>query len=300
VTETFGTITLVGEAVAAPTRRALRRFARNRLAVAAALVLVLLVLFAFAGPWLWRWDHRVHAEIPSDLAPRWSHPFGTTRAGHDLLGQVMRGTQQSLKIGALTALLTAVVGTAWGALAGYYRGWVDSVLMRIVDVMLVLPLLVVVLVLAGPSGTTWWHVALVVGCFASAGTARIIRGVALAVREREFVEAARALGASDLRILVRHVVPHTTSYVVIDALFAATGAILIEAALSFVGFGISAPDTSLGLQVANAETAVTTRPWLFYFPGGFLIALCLVINLAGDGLRDALDPRNDLRRRDGA
>lgn len=277
---------------ARPARRALRRFARNRAAVASAGVLVLVVLVAYVGPLLWTWDHRVHAEIPSDLSPRWSHPFGTSRAGHDLLGQVMRGTQLSLQVGALAAVLAAALGTAWGAVAGYYRGWLDGVLMRIVDVVLVLPLLVVVLVLAGEStGTAWWHVAVVVGLFGFAGTARIVRGVVLSVREHEFVEAAKSVGASDLRVLVRHVLPHTLGYVVVDGTIAASAAILIEAALSFVGFGVAAPDASLGLLVANAQTAVTTRPWLFYIPGGLLVVLCLAIQLAGDGLRDALDPR---------
>jgi peptide/nickel transport system permease protein len=293
VAEAFGTAALPLDArTARSTPRAVRRFGANRVAVASAGVLALLVLFAYVGPLLWRWDYRVHAEIPSDLSPRWSHPFGTTGAGHDLLGQVMRGTRLSLQVGELAAALTALLGTVWGAVAGYCRGWVDSVLMRIIDVILVVPLLVVVLVLAGgSSGTHWWYVAIVVGLFGFAGTARIVRGVVLSVREQEFVEAARSVGASAPRVLLRHVLPHTLGYVVVDATIAASAAILIEAALSFVGFGVVAPDTSLGLLVANAQTAVTTRPWLFYFPGAFLVVLCLAIQLAGDGVRDALDPR---------
>lgn len=291
--EAFGpaALTLDGAPVR-PAQRAWRRFTANRLAVGATVVLALLVAFAFVGPLLWTWDHRVHPEIPSDLSPRWSHPFGTSRAGHDLLGQVLRGTRVSLQVGALAAVLTVVLGGAWGAVAGYYRGWVDSVLMRVVDVLLVLPLLVVVLVLAGGStGTSWWSVAVVVGVFGAAGTARVVRGVVLSVRERPFIEAAQSMGASDLRVLARHVVPHAAGYLVIDGMIAATAAILVEAALSFVGFGITAPDTSLGLLVANAQTAVTTRPWLFYFPGGFLVVVGLAIQLVGDGVRDAIDPR---------
>jgi peptide/nickel transport system permease protein len=293
VAEAFGTAALALDVpMAGSTRRALRRFGANRLAVAGAGVLALLVLFAYVGPLLWRWDNGVHAEIGSDLSPQWSHPFGTSGAGHDLLGQVMRGTRLSLQVGALAAALTALFGTVWGAVAGYCRGWVDSVLMRMIDVILVVPLLVVVLVLAGESsGATWWYVAIVVGLFGFAGTARIVRGVVLSVREQEFVEAARSMGASAPRVLFRHVLPYTLGYVVVDATIAASAAILIEAALSFVGFGVVAPDTSLGLLVANAQTAVTTRPWLFYFPGGFLVVLCLSIQLAGDGVRDALDPR---------
>lgn len=273
------------------------RFLANRVAVVATVVLVLLVAFAFLGPLLWTWDHRVHAAIPSDLSPRWSHPFGTTRAGNDLLGQVMRGTQQSLKVGAVAGVMTAVLGGAWGAAAGYAGGWVDAVLMRIVDVVLVVPLLLVVLVLAGSSsGTTWWHVAVVVGGFGWAATARVVRAVTLSVGEEPFVAAAQALGASPARVVARHIVPHTLPFVVIDAMIGATAAILVEAAMSFVGFGIVAPDTSLGLLVANAQTSVSTRPWLFYVPGGVLAVLCLAINLVGDGVRDALDPRAELRR----
>jgi peptide/nickel transport system permease protein len=156
----------------------------------------------------------------------------------------------------------------------------------------VLPLLVVVLVLAGgPDPTSWVHVAAVVGVFGAAGTARVARSVALVVRERPFVEAARSMGAGDLRVLARHVVPHTARYLVLDGMIAATSAILVEAALSFVGFGTTTPDTSLGLLVAGAQTAVTARPWLFWFPGGFLVVLCLAIQLVGDGARDAVDPR---------
>lgn len=273
-------------------RRAVGRFGRHRLAMGSLVVLVLLAGFAFVGSLVWPYGHTLQRDIPPDRPPSLTHPFGTTRAGHDVMGQVMRGTQQSLKVGFLAAAMTTGIGTAWGAVAGFYRGWVDRVLMRVVDVVLMVPLLVVVLVLAGASrGTTWLHVAVTIGLFGWAGTARVVRGVVLSLREEEFVDAARVTGASDLRVIARHVLPNTVGVVIVDGTLVVAAAILLEAALSFLGLGITAPDTSLGLLVESARGAVFTRPWLFYIPGAFLVVLCLAVNFVGDGLRDALHPR---------
>jgi peptide/nickel transport system permease protein len=170
--------------------------------------------------------------------------------------------------------------------------------MRTVDVLIIVPLLAVVLVLASAfKGTTWYHVALIIGSFGWLSTARVVRGLTLSLREQEFVEAARALGASDRRIILRHLVPNTFGVIIVDATLVIAIAILIEAALSFIGFGITIPDTSLGLLIQNAQSAVFTRPWLFYIPGAFLIVICLTINFIGDGLRDALDPKQQTVRR---
>lgn len=279
-------------------RMVVTRFLRHRVAVASLVVFVLIVLFAFVGPLLWQWDHTINREIPSDQPPSWDHPFGTTRAGQDVMGQVMRGTQQTLKVGFLVALLSTGIGATWGAIAGFYRGRVDSVMMRIVDVIIVIPILVVVLVLAGfTRGTTWLSVALIIGIFGWTGTARVVRGMVLSLREQEFVEASRAMGASDRRIIFRHLLPNTAGVIIVDATLVIATAILVEAALSFLGFGIQIPDTSLGLLIQNAQTAVFTRPWLFYIPGVFIIMIVLTINFIGDGLRDALDPKQQMVRR---
>ena len=274
------------------------RFFRHRLAVGSLVVFLLIVLFAFVGSQLWRWDHLIHLEIPSNQPPSWEHPFGTTRAGHDYLGQIMRGTQQTLKVAFLVAVMSTVIGAVWGAVAGFYRGKIDGLMMRFVDVLFVVPLLVVVLVLAGMTrGTTWLHVALILGAFGWLNTSRVVRGVVLSLREQEFVEAARAMGASDGRIIGRHLIPNTIGVIIVDATLVIAVAVLVEAGLSFLGFGIVLPDTSLGLLINQAQNAVFTRPWLFYFPGLFIILICLSINFIGDGLRDALDPKQTMVRR---
>jgi peptide/nickel transport system permease protein len=276
----------------------LRRFLRHRVAVASLIGFLLIVAFAFLGPQLWQWDHTLHREIPSDQPPSWDHPFGTTRAGHDLMGQVMRGTQQTLKVGFTVALITIGLGATWGAVAGFYRGRIDAVMMRIVDIIIIIPILVVVLVLAGLThGTTWYQVAIIIGVFGWTSTARVVRGMVLSLREQEFIEAARAMGATDRRIIFRHLLPNTAGVIIVDATLVIAVAILVEAALSFLGFGIQIPDTSLGLLIQNAQTAVITRPWLFYIPGAFIIAIVLTVNFIGDGLRDALDPKQQMVRR---
>ena len=155
-----------------------------------------------------------------------------------------------------------------------------------------------VLVLAGfTRGTTWFSVALIIGLFGWTSTARVVRGMVLSLREQEFVEASRAMGASDGRIIFRHLLPNTAGVIIVDATLVIATAILVEAALSFLGFGIQIPDTSLGLLIQNAQTAVFTRPWLFYIPGVFIILIVLTINFIGDGLRDALDPKQQMVRR---
>lgn len=276
----------------------LSRFLRHRLAVGSLIFLLLIVAFAFVGPLLWQFDHTIQRQIPPDQPPSLSHPFGTSRLGHDYMGQIMRGTQQTLKVGFVVAVMTIAIGATWGAIAGYYRGWVDAILMRLVDMIIIIPLLVVVLVLAGLTrGTTWLSVAIIVGAFAWTSTARVVRGVVMSLREQEFIEAARAMGASDARIIGRHLLPNAAGVIIVDATLIIAVAILVEAGLSFLGFGIQTPDTSLGLLINRAQTAVFTRPWLFYIPGVFIIMIALTVNFIGDGLRDALDPKQTMVRR---
>ena len=278
---------------------ALRRFRRHRLAVISLVVLLLIVLFAFAGPLFWPYDHTVGRDIPPSSPPSLAHPFGTTTAGHDVMGQVMRGAQQSLKVALTVAVLSTVVGSVWGAVAGLYGGRVDNLMMRIADIVLVIPLLVLVTAMAGNvrGGTTWLPVALIISAFVWPGTARVVRSLVLSLREQEFVEACRAMGASNVRVVFAHLLPNAAGPIIVAATLAVAFAILTEAALSFLGFGIRPPDTSLGLLIENARTAPFTRPWLFYPPGVFIVAIALTINFIGDGLRDALDPRQHRIRR---
>jgi ABC-type dipeptide/oligopeptide/nickel transport system permease subunit len=267
-----------------------RRFLRHRLAVASIAIFLLVVAFAFLGPLLWQYDHTQFTQDNS-VGPSLKHPFGTTEDGKDEMALVMRGTQQSVKVAVLTALGSTVVGAIWGAVAGFYRGVVDAVLMRIADLILTLPLFAVAAVLAGQANGSWLLIAVVIAALQWASISRVVRGVVLSLREQEFIEAARALGASDIRIIFRHLIPNALGVVIVSATILVAVAILLETALSFLGFGIHAPDTSLGLLVSNARTAVSTRPWLFYFPGLFIIVIALAINFIGDGLRDAFDPR---------
>jgi len=267
-----------------------RRFLQHRLAVVSLIVLAALVLLAYVGGALWRYDA---GEITPDnsVAPSLAHPFGTDAVGKDQFAQVLRGTQISLQIALLVALFATIFGTLWGAFAGYFRGAVDGTLMRIADLILTLPLLAVAAMLGHQFGGTWWLVALVIAGLQWAYVSRVARGVVLALREKEFVEAARALGASDARIILRHLIPNALGSIIVNATILVAVAILLETALSFLGFGVQSPDTSLGLLVSEAQTASVTRPWLFYFPGLFIILIALTINFIGDGLRDAFDPQ---------
>ncbi|MGH3795010.1 MAG: ABC transporter permease [Pseudonocardiaceae bacterium] len=267
----------------------LRRFLQHRLAVISLVVLLAIVALAFVGGWLWKYSVSDFTPDNSE-PPSWAHPFGTDAAGLDMFALVLRGTQISLGISVLVALFSTVVGTLWGATAGYYRGAVDTVMMRISDLILTLPLLAVAAVLAHNAGGAWWLIALVIGGLQWAYVSRVVRGVVLSLREKEFVEAARALGAGDARIILRHLVPNALGTVIVNATVLVATAILLETALSYLGFGVRSPDTSLGLLVSQAQTAVETRPWLFYFPGLFIILIALTINFIGDGLRDAFDP----------
>jgi peptide/nickel transport system permease protein len=169
--------------------------------------------------------------------------------------------------------------------------------MRIADLILTLPGIVLAAALAYHFGGTWWIIGLILGGTAAPYVARVVRGVVLSLREREFIEAARALGASNTRIMARHLMPNTLPVVIVNATLLVAQGILAETALSYVGFGIQPPDTSLGLLITSAQGAVDTRPWLFYFPGLFILLIALTVNFIGDGLRDALDPRQTRERR---
>ncbi|MET7393567.1 ABC transporter permease [Dactylosporangium sp. NPDC005572] len=276
----------------------IRRFLRHKLAVGSLVLFLLIVLFAFVGPLLWKYDY-TYIDGPSYSPPSMDYPLGTDQAGHDLLGQSMRGTQQSLKISLLVALIATTFGALWGAVAGFYRGWLDGLLMRIADVVLTLPSIAIAVSLAinFRGGASWWGLALVLSFLAWAGISRVVRGVVLALREQEFIEAAKAMGASDLRIILRHLLPNALGTIIVAATVTIATTILAETALSFIGFGVQRPDTSLGLLINDAKLSVQDQPWLFYFPGLFIILIALTVNFVGDGLRDAFDPRQTLVRR---
>lgn len=279
----------------------LRRFVRHRAAMIGLFAFILLALFAFLGEYFWNYNAS-QLNLGRYQEPSAEHPFGTGRIGDDVFAKVIRGTEFSLRIALVVALIATTVGVVLGALAGYYRGWVDSVLSRFTDLVLVLPSLVMVAVLARSSYSTeaasqgtqqsnWLTVAIFLGVTNWMTISRTIRGMVLSLREKEFVEAARALGGGPLRIVFRHILPNTIDVIIVNATIAIAQAVLLEAALSFVGLGVKYPDTSLGLLINENQNELVVHPWLFYFPFVFIVLISLSVNFIGDGLRDAFDPR---------
>ncbi len=291
-----------------------RRFFRHRGAMVSLVTLTLIVVVAVtsigAGPipgW-WKYDHQSLVPPNPDqgptmsLLPQWlggagiglgDHPLGLdNERGRDLFGLTMRGVQVSLVVILVLALLSVTIGVTIGALAGYYGKWVDAVLMRFTDVILVIPLLLLAAVGAyALKASGLWSVALILGLFLWAGLARLVRAEFLALREREFVDAAKVAGASSARIIFKHILPNTIGTIVVSTTLLMGGGILTESALSFIGFGIQSPNVSLGSLVSDYQGSFSTRPWLFVWPGLFIVGIVLCLQFIGDGLRDAFDPR---------
>ena len=273
-------------------RMASRRFVRHKMAMSGAVIFLVLLLGSIIVPIFWPYNY---STITNTFAsgPSSAHPFGTDLIGHDVLAQVMAGTLTSLETALLVAAISTVIGTVVGALAGYYGGIIDQALMRLTDLVLVVPLLAILLVLSSKfskQSDSQFFVGLLLALLFWTYLARLIRGTFLSLREREFIEAEHAIGASTWRIILRHMVPNAAGSIVVNATLTVAGAILTEASLSFLGLGIQPPQVDLGSLIASGEGDATTLPWLFYFPAVFLVLSILVVNFIGDGLRDALDP----------
>lgn len=271
----------------------LSRFLQHKLAVASLVVLIMLLVLSLVGGRLWKYTYDELTDSFSQ-GPSWEHPMGTDAIGHDAFAQILRGAQKSVQVALLVGLLSTAFGAFVGALAGFYRGWLDAVLMRVTDLFLVVPSIALFALLgrrvSTGGGSAWLFIALIIAAVSWMSIARVVRGVFLSLREKEFVEAARALGASNARIIRKHLLPNAVGPIIVNATISVAVAILVETALSYLGLGIKAPDTSLGLLVSAGQQAATTRPWLFYFPGLFIVVICLCVNFLGDGLRDAFDP----------
>lgn len=272
-------------------RLVLRRFLRRRLAVGGLVVLVLLFVLAFAGPYISRWDYHTPDLNAFLQPPSTSHWFGTSQIGQDVYAQTLRGLQKSLIIGLLTALFSTGIAAVVGACAGYFGGWADRVLMWFVDLLLVLPGFLIIAILSPTfRGRTWLLFVVLLAGFSWMITARVVRGLSLSLREREFVQAARFMGVPPAVIIARHLLPNMSSLLIIDATINVGGAILAETGLSYFGFGVQPPDVSLGTLIADGTASALTFPWLFLFAGGLLILTVLAVSVVGDGLRDAFDP----------
>ena len=267
-----------------------RRFMRNRLAVAGLMTIVLLFAMAYLGPLLTPWDYEEIDYAAFLQPPSPQHWFGTTQIGNDVFAQTMRGLQKSLVIGLLVGLISTAVAAVVGAAAGYFGGWIDRALMWVVDLLLALPAFLVIAIVSPTfRGDTWLVFVMLLAAFAWMITARIVRGMTLTLRERDFVKAARFMGVPPWRIIFRHIVPNMSSLLIIDATITVGTAILAETGLSFFGFGVQPPDVSLGTLIAAGTDSALTYPWLFLFSAGVLVIAVLAVNPVGDGLRDALD-----------
>lgn len=307
-----------------------RRFFRHKFAMIALVVLILVVLLAFtsvgtviggtgkleAGPggvlvingwripgW-WPLDWWTAYPIVNGGAPTLSlwpfslgeHPFGQDTLGKDIFAQVMRGTQQSITVMFIVGIVSLIVGVSLGAISGYFRGWSDALIMRFTDVVIIIPIIVLGSIIGKLlGGNNAFVFGLFLGILSWTGLARLVRGDFLSLREREFVDAARVAGATNGRIIFRHILPNAVGVIIVNTTLLMSAAVLTEAALSFLGFGISYPDVSLGQIISEYREAFRTRPWLFWWPGLFIILLALCINFIGDGLRDAFDPRQQAR-----
>lgn len=280
-------------------RQALDRFTHSWLSMIALIVFVAIVLLSFVAPSFYKWKYDVPDKNPAaqSVGPgKLGHLLGTDETGLDLLARMMRGTQRDVLMILISTSIALFLGITIGALAGYFGKFVDNVLMRFVDIMLAVPYLVILIIVCARyqslSGHVW-GIAIMFGIFGWMGLSRLVRAQFLSLKEREFVEAAHAMGASNSRIIMRHLIPNSLSTILVfGTLFAATS-IVAETSLTYLGYGVQPPDTSLGLLVSRGVDAVNTRGWLFYYPGILIVVIVLVTNLIGEGIRNAYDPRNN-------
>ncbi|HEY5257450.1 MAG TPA: ABC transporter permease [Candidatus Baltobacteraceae bacterium] len=284
-----------------------RKLSRHKLAVVGLVVLVLVILSAVFAKFLAPFD-------PTAIDNKWwngdpvppcfinaaicgHHLLGTDEVGRDLLSRLLFGAQISLQVAVFAVIIEISIGTLLGAIAGFYGGWVDWLLMRITDVFLSIPLLPLLLVLTGivaassnKASLSFGVIVLIIGALSWPSVARLVRASFLSLREREFAEAARAVGNRDGRIIFRHLLPNAIAPIVVQATLDVANFIILESTLSFLGFGIQPPTASWGNMLANAEATLTSGWWVAVFPGLCILVTVLAINFIGDGLRDALDP----------
>jgi len=276
------------------TQDAIRRLVRNKAAVVSVVLLVLIVLFAFLGPYLlpWSYDKIDWSAIRKPPDFQKGHVFGTDQNGRDMLARVMQGTQMSLIVAGVATLVSVCIGIVYGAVAGYFGGRVDAVMMRFVDIMYALPYILFVIILVVIFGRNPVLLFVGIGCLEWLTMARIVRGQTLSIKEREFVEAARAGGAKPFAIILRHIVPNLTGPVVIYATLTVPEIIITESFLSYLGLGVQEPQTSLGTLISFGAPVAESLPWMLLTPAAVLVTLLLCLTFIGDGLRDALDPKD--------
>ena len=276
------------------TQDALRRLGRNKAAVVSIFVLVLIVLSAFIGPYFLEWGYSQVDWSAIRKPPDFSkgHYLGTDQNGRDMLARTLQGTQMSLIVAFVATLVSVVIGIAYGAIAGYFGGRVDAIMMRIVDVMYALPYILFVIILVVMFGRNPVLLFVGIGAIEWLTMARIVRGQTLSLKEKEFIEAARAGGARPATIIFRHLVPNLTGPVVIYATLTIPEIIITESFLSYLGLGVQEPQTSLGTLISFGAPVAEVLPWMLLAPATVLVTMLLCLTYIGDGLRDALDPKD--------
>ncbi|MBZ5758748.1 MULTISPECIES: ABC transporter permease subunit [Rhizobium] len=276
------------------TRDAMRRLLRNKAAAISLVVLTLLILAALIAPALIPYGYEdpdwAAFRTPPDFAS--GHYFGTDQNGRDLLARTLYGTRVSLAVALVATLVSVIIGVLYGAVSGYFGGKLDSIMMRFVDIMYALPYILFVILLMVIFGRNVYLLFAAIGALEWLTMARIVRGQTLSLKHREFIEAARASGQRPFKIILKHIVPNLVGPVVIYAALTVPEIIATESFLSYLGFGVQEPLTSLGTLIADGTNSMETDPWLLAFPAVFLVALLMSLLFIGDGLRDAFDPKD--------
>ena len=273
---------------------AMRRLLRNKAAALSLIVLALLVLIAIFGPSFLPFNYEDPDWNSFRGAPDFAagHYFGTDGNGRDLLARTLYGTRVSLTVALVATLVSVFIGVLYGAVSGYFGGRVDAIMMRFVDIMYALPYVLFVILLMVIFGRNVYLLFAAIGALEWLTMARIVRGQTLSIKQREFIEAARASGQRSFKIILKHIVPNLVGPVVIYATLTIPEIIATESFLSYLGFGVQEPLTSLGTLIAEGSAGMETTPWILFFPAGFLVALLMSLLFIGDGLRDAFDPKD--------
>ena len=275
-----------------PWARAWRRLKRRKGAMAALVVVVILILLAVLAPWIAPYDPTATSFTTVRKPPSWAHWFGTDEVGRDVLSRVIFGARASLSAGLVSVGIAVGAGVPLGLLAGYAGGWIDAVLSRVVDAMLAIPFLILAIAMAAFLGPSLSNAMIAIGVTATPVFVRLTRGQTLGAKVEDYVEAARAVGNPHWRIALRHVLPNIIPPLLVQASLAIAGAIIAEAALSFLGLGQQPPAPSWGSMLNTAQRFIAQAPWMAFWPGFAIFFAVLSFNLLGDGLRDALDPRH--------
>ncbi len=274
------------------TQQIIRRFRKNRLAVAGLVVIILLILTGLFAPWLTPHNPNELTAVFS-ASPSTTHLLGTDQVGRDVLSRLIYATRISLIVGFITVSIYVTIGTILGLISAYYGGWMDMIVMRLADIFMSFPYLMVILVVVSILGSSLTTIILVLALFSWPTVARLVRGSVLSLKELDYVKAGVALGLSPARIMFSHILPNALGPIIVNATFGVAAAILSEAGLSFLGMGIQPPTPSWGNMLSDAQslTVLTNQLWLWVPAGSILLVTVLAINFMGDGLRDALDPK---------